>query len=622
MIVSPEHLIASVHENDRLQREFWMKIAVRSGKQIVGRYSTKEETMKNRWILWMMLGSLVLLLAACGGGTPTPQPYCDPANLTTVELLQPPDGDLFIIGSSQLQWAYASAACDPEGYRAEVSTDITFATDVYGATTTMPNSMGWPIPLTAGTTYYWRVRATVGTDEGPWSPVWSFTAVDACAAADLAAPAPLFPNEGHEFWYDAPTYEWNYPVITCAPEGYHLEVSTDAAFGTTLIDIADNDPSTMRVPTGNYTDCTVYYWRVAGRVSGVDGPFSDPQSFYINGGGNCPVQTCPMTGLLAPDAISPGGYQVITATAVTLTWDYPGFCEPEGYAIRLGTAYDLDGLPLLGGTGIGQTWLASGLQPGTQYYWDVAAIVPPALGPFSSHNSFFVGPQCGSSAELGVPDIISPINGEEINALYAWLHYQATSFGCIPDGWALDLQTDPNFGGTNLLQTFNFPATTVITDELADCTTYYWRVAAIQDGVQGPWSATGSFFTNDAGNCAVSFIPEIPYLVEALIDIPCYQGPDYAYDILGYFLAGETSALYAQDLAEEWFVIENPDNAGTNCWVLQTEVETQGDLAELPRWEAPDLRVCTRDAPQELCEELGGVYYPAGRTTAAYCECP
>jgi len=577
--------------------------------------------MKTRWFLWIVLGLLMVLLSACGGGTP--QPYCDPASLTTVDLLQPPDGDLFVIGSSELQWAYASAACNPEGYRAEVSTDSTFATGVLGATTTMPNSMGWPIPLTAGTTYYWRVRATVGTDEGPWSPVWSFTAVNACTANDLAAPAPLFPYEGQQFWYDAPAYQWNYPVITCAPEGYHLQVSTDSGFNTTIVDSTDNDPSMMRIPTVNYADCTVHYWRVAGRVNGVDGPFSDTHSFYVNVAGQCPTITCPMTGLLAPDAIGPGGYQIISSTTVDLTWDYPGYCEPEGYAIRLGTAYDLDGLPLQGGTGIGETWQVSGLQPGTQYWWDVAAIVPPALGPFSSPNSFFVGPQCASSAELGVPDLISPINGVEVNAPFAWLHYQATSFGCIPDGWALDLQTDPNFGGTNLLQSFDFPGTTVITDELNDCTTYFWRVAAIQDNVQGPWSATGSFFTNDAGNCAVSFIPEIPhYYVEALIDIPCYQGPGYAFDILGYLLQGETSALFAQDLSEAWFVIDNPDNEGTTCWVPQADVETEADLDDLPHWEGPDLRVCTRGASEELCEELGGIYHSGGRTTAAYCECP
>jgi len=574
--------------------------------------------MKTRWFLWIMLGSLMVLLSACGGGTP--QPYCDPANLTIVDLLQPPDGDLFVIGSSELQWAYASAACNPEGYRAEVSTDSTFATGVFGATTTMPNSMGWPIPLTAGTTYYWRVRATVGTDEGPWSPVWSFTAVDACTANDLAAPAPLFPYEGQQFWYDAPAYQWNYPVITCAPEGYHLQVSTDAGFNTTIVDSTDNDPSMMRIPTVNYVDCTVHYWRVAGRVNGVDGPFSDTNSFFINVVGQCPTITCPMSGLLAPDALGPGGYQVISSTTVDLTWDYPGYCEPEGYAIRLGTSYGLDGLPLQGGTGIGESLTVSGLQPGTQYWWDVAAIVPPALGPFSSQNTFLVGPQCGSSAELGVPDLISPINGEEVNANFAWLHYQATSFGCIPDGWALDLQTDPNFGGTNLLQSFNFPGTTVITEELNDCTTYYWRAAAIQDGMQGPWSAIGNFFTNDSGLCAVSMIPDL-YL-EPIFDLPCYFGPGPQYDIEGYFLTGEISPVYAMDLAEAWFVIENPDALGSTCWVPEDGVEASGDTSMLPRWEAPDMRVCTRGSSEALCVELGGVYHPAVRTTAAYCECP
>ncbi|MGD8604644.1 MAG: fibronectin type III domain-containing protein [Anaerolineales bacterium] len=577
--------------------------------------------MKTRWLIVLAFG-LLFLLVGCGGGTP--EPYCDPASLASVNLVDPVDGGQFILGQSELQWAYASSTCDPEGYRAEVSTDSTFATGVLGATTTYPNSMGWPIPLTAGTTYYWRVRATVGSAEGPWSQVHSFHVVLPCDVSALVAPDPLFPDEGHEFWYDAPSYQWLYPDPACSPEGYHLEVSSDPAFGTLDIDLADDDPSTLRVPTANLTNCTVYYWRVAGRVGGVDGPFSSPLSFYVNVVGNCPTNPCPMTGLLAPDPVDPNQYEVVTSLTPTLTWDYPGFCEPEGYALRLGTSHDLSGLPLQGGTGIGESWTTASLQPGTQYWWDVAAIVPPAMGPFSSARTFLTGPECASSSALGVPEILSPINGEEVNSLFAWLHYQATPFGCIPDGWALDLQTDSNFAGTNLLGTYNFPGTTVITDELADCTTYYWRVAAVQDNVQGAWSNTGSFFTNDAGNCAVSYIPEFPMAVP-LIDIPCYAGPGIQYDIRGYFLTGDTAPVFAQSLAGDWLVIENPDAIGTNCWVLGENVETEGDVAQLPRWEGPDLQMCTRSLSQDLCEEMGGIYHPPSRITAytpGWCECP
>jgi len=574
--------------------------------------------MNRKWIWLLGCGLLLLALAACGGGTP--QTYCDPATLVSVNLVQPMDGGLFILGSSELQWQYASADCNPEGYRAEISTDNTFATGVFGATTTMPNSMGWPIPLTQGTTYYWRVRATVGATEGPWSPIRSFTVVSACTLSDLAVPVPLFPEEGHEFWFDAPAYQWIYPGSACAAEGYHLQVSDDPAFSTLEVDLADNDPSTMRIPTVNLANCSAHYWRVAGRAGGVDGPFSDPVSFYINVGGACVPTPCPMTGLLAPDPIGPGSYEIVPSLNPTLSWDYPGYCEPEGYAIRIGTAYQLDGLPLQGGIGTGDSWTTGTMQPGTQYWWDVAAIVPPSLGPFSSQMTFFTGPECASSGELGVPDIISPINGEEIDSLFAWLHYQATSFGCIPDGWALDLQTDPAFGGTNLLASYNFPATTVITDELNDCTTYYWRVAAIQDGVQGPWSATGNFFTNDSGLCAVSIIPDLH--LEAIFDLPCYFGPGPQYDIEGYFLTGEIAPVYAMDLSEAWFVIENPDALGSTCWVPENGVEASGEVSALPRWEAPDMRVCTRGSSEALCVELGGVYHPGGRTTAAYCECP
>ena len=110
-----------------------------------------------------------------------------------------------------------------------------------------------------------------------------------------------------------------------------------------------------------------------------------------------------------------------------------------------------------------------------------------------------------------------------------------------------------------------------------------------------------------------------------LIDIPCYAGPGLQFDIQGYFLMGETAPVFAQSLAGDWLVIENPDSIGTNCWVLLEDVQTEGDIAVLPRWEGPDLLICTRGLAQELCEELGGTYHPSSGTTTyipGWCECP
>lgn len=564
----------------------------------------------------------------CGGGAAPV--YCDPASLTAPVLSQPVDGGTFVPGSSTLHWYYPGGTCEPEGYIAEVSTTSDFSSDVQGATTTWPNSVGWPLTVNPGTTYYWRVRPFVGSTQGPWSSVWSFNGVNVCAAADLVAPDPLFPEDGHVFGYDAPSYQWNYFDPSCEPEGYHLQVATDPAFSSTslVLDKADWDPSTLWTPTEPYfTDCTVYYWRVAAWEHGVDGPFSDARSFYINFAGACPSFSCPMAGLLAPDAGDPSHYQIITTLTPDLNWDYPAFCDPDGYAVRISTEHDLSGAILQGGVGLTDSWTTPALDPAEQYWWDVAAIVPPAMGSFSSKQTFFTGPECASSAELGAPELLSPINGAQVHSEFAELHYTASFFGCIPDGYSVDLQTDPAFAGPSLLGIYMLPGTTVITDQLQDCTTYYWRVAAIQDGVTGPYSGSGEFYANVSGTCIEPF--PIPLSARAIRDLPCRSGPGFNYDILGYFVEGEESPIHAQNPGETYWVIDNPDVVAGLCWVLQEDSEVSGDTADVPFWSddellepvQPESPSCRRGLNRDQCSEAGGTWVESA-AAAGYCDCP
>ena len=581
-----------------------------------------------KMFLFLIMFLAAVLISACGGGT-TPT-YCDPNTLAAPMLSLPVDGGTFIPGSDHLQWYYPDGSCEVEGYRAEVSPYSDFSADVLGASTTWPNSVGWPLPISPGTTYYWRVRPFVGSVDGPWSVVWSFNGISACAAADLVAPEPVFPLTGQEFWYDAPSYQWGYTGVNCEPEGYHLQVATDAAFGSIVLDKQEYDPSKLWTPTEPYlTDCTIFYWRVAAMEGGVDGPFSDVNSYYVNTAGACPSIPCPMAGLSAPESEDPSGYEIVSSLTPTLTWDYPEYCDPDGYALRIGSDIDLSSEPLQGGVGLVDNWTTPALEPATQYWWDVAAIVPPALGPFSQHQTFFTGPECASSADMGVPELIYPINGDQVHSEYAWLHYSANAFGCIPDGYAADLQTDSAFGGTNLLGTYMFPATNIITDPLEDCTTYYWRIAAIQDSVTGPYSVTGEFFTNYSGTCMQPFLP--PLSVIAIRDLACMAGPGYSYEILGYLVTGEESPIHAQNLGETYWVVDNPDTVAGLCWVLQEGVEPTGDTGEVGYWsddellegdDKPESPSCRRDMNRSQCNAADGTYHAESPAAGAWCECP
>lgn len=580
--------------------------------------------MRRNPILLFLLPLSVLLLGACAGGV-TPA-YCDPATLAPPLLTQPPDGGNYVLYTSHLLWSYPDGTCEPEGYKVEVNTASDFSGTTLGASTTMPNSFGWPIPLTPGTTYYWRVRATVGTSEGPWSDVWSFNALPACELSALVPPTPLFPSEGHEFMLDAPSYQWSYPDTACAPAGYHLQVSSDPAFTTIGLDMREENPETLWTPPAGTSlgDCMTWYWRVAAIDGGSDGPWSDPVSFSINVAGACPVVACELEDLVAPDPVAPAHYGIVNTLTPVLEWNYPGSCEPGSYAIRLSDVFDMSDTSLFGGTGTPDTSWAPGvpLEPATQYWWQVAGWIGTSTGPFSPKQTFFTGPECASVAETGAPDLISPADGATITEEHAWLHYSHSSAGCLPDGYFADLQTVPDFSGTNELGEFHIPGTNIITEALDDCTTYYWRIAAIQDGVQGPLSETRSFYTNFEGTC-----PSTPFRPQAraIKDLICRLGPGPQYDIAGYFLTEEVSPIHAQDLRHEWWVIENLDNPGQLCWVLKEGVEPQGDTSGVPMWNAPHEEApapqCRRDLSQAACVAAGGKWVPQV-TNPGYCECP
>ncbi len=587
--------------------------------------------MRRTLILTIALLLAALALGACapgptGGGVPGP--YCDPSTLVPPQLIEPNDGGIFVLYTSHLFWAYPDATCEPEGYRAEVNTASDFSGTMIGATTTMPNSFGWPIPLNPNTTYFWRVRATVGATEGPWSATWSFNAQPTCELSTLVAPTPLWPSEGYEFMFDAPGYQWNYPDTSCVPAGYHLQVSSNLAFTTIGLDMRDENPEMIWPPPAGTSlgDCLTWYWRVAAIDGGADGPWSDPASFSINVGGACPVVPCALEDLVAPDPVAPAHYSIVNTLTPSLQWAYPGSCEPGSYAIRLSDVFDMSNTSLFGGTGTPATSWGPGvpLEPATQYWWQVAGWIGISTGPFSPKQTFFTGPECASISETGAPDLLSPGDGATITEDHAWLHYSHSSTGCLPDGYFADLQTVPDFSGTNELGEFHIPATNIITEALSDCTMYYWRMAAIQDSTHGPLSETYSFFTNFEGTCPLS--PFQPF-AKAIEDLICRFGPRPQSEIRGYFLTGEESPIHAQDLRHEWWVIENPDNPVEFCWVLQKGVEPQGDTSGVPMWNATEeddpAPQCHRDLNQTDCIAAGGewkvVLAAAGKD---YCECP
>jgi hypothetical protein len=96
----------------------------------------------------------------------------------------------------------------------------------------------------------------------------------------------------------------------------------------------------------------------------------------------------------------------------------------------------------------------------------------------------------------------SPENGVTVNSLTPLFEWENSQGSCEPQEFSIDLALDSTFTEVILSDTTDgpYPGWTS-TIELLDCTTYFWRVAPIVDGVRGEYSETHEFNVDVSGAC-------------------------------------------------------------------------------------------------------------------------
>ncbi len=193
------------------------------------------------------------------------------------------------------------------------------------------------------------------------------------------------------------------------------------------------------------------------------------------------------------------------------------------------------------------------LQPATQYWWHVFSTYQGALSGTSNYASFYTEPECTSQSQLIAPVIIYPKNGASVDTLTPTFNYIPGTPGCIPDHYFIDLQTDQNFQGVTLLGALAFPTTVVGPSiPLSDCTMYYLKVAAVQDGNTGPYSNIHRFYVNEQGTCFPSPIGKVNQ------NVFCKIGPDW--DISSYlFENGDTVMVVGRNANSSQIQVLVPD---------------------------------------------------------------
>jgi hypothetical protein len=238
--------------------------------------------------------------------------------------------------------------------------------------------------------------------------------------------------------------------------------------------------------------------------------------------------TCTPDDLVAPTLTSPDHFAVYGAYATTdslppefFQWEFPSDCTPEFFTLKFSPS------PHFGTMRTGMTegelsWPPADpslaelpLEPATMYYWNVRAWTDGVAGPESAPQSFFTEPFCGrlegDEDALSAPELISPEPNEIIDELHTELQFSMSESECLPTGYFVRLGTDPSFSSLSSLVRLSYPGTSLISSELEDCTTYYWRVVPfitnyIFGDFPGPYSETRAFNTRRSEACLRSLV--------------------------------------------------------------------------------------------------------------------
>jgi hypothetical protein len=113
--------------------------------------------------------------------------------LATPTLVSPANNETNVIVTPQLLWNVVPAANE---YEYQYSTDDSFATYIGSTTQSTAISIG---TLDNNTVYYWRVKATDGTQFSDWSETWSFTTEnDVGVNSSSSSYVRIFPNPAND----------------------------------------------------------------------------------------------------------------------------------------------------------------------------------------------------------------------------------------------------------------------------------------------------------------------------------------------------------------------------------------------------------------------------------------
>jgi hypothetical protein len=384
-------------------------------------------------------------------------------------LLAPANGSTGTSTGLTLSWESLTEATS---YELNVATASDFSNSVVaqsGITQTQYVLQG----LVAGSTYFWRVRGSNDGGTGSWSTTFSFTTQSAGPSIPRT-PGLLSPASGATDVAPGLTLTWE--TITEATS-YDLDVATSTDFSSPAVTLSGITEA--RYAVQGLDNGAKYYWRVRGRNVAGAGAWSVVFSFTTS-----VVVAIPR----APSLLSPPSGTTEMPLAVTLSWEYS--TDASSYLIQVATSQDFAS-PLIAQSGItGTNYSLRNLAYNTTYYWRLRATNSAGTGDWSQKFLFT------TAAETVIPTLppvvlAAPGAGATGLSTNPTLGWNAIS-GAI--SYMLQVGEEPTFA-TPAVDLNGLTGTSRRLDGLKTGTTYYWRVAGFQVGMNSAWSSVQSFST-------------------------------------------------------------------------------------------------------------------------------
>lgn len=426
--------------------------------------------------------------------------------------------------TSQIFRWQASSGTSPITYEFQVSTDVGFTSLVSDITDI--SGEFYSLSLSAGTPYYWRVKAVNIIGSSNWSATWSFTTGTAPVAPSL-----LSPSSGAQNAALAPDFSWTTSIGT-QPITYTVEVDAENTFADPKVISVGSIYDTAFNPGAVLSQNTLYYWRVmASNLIGTSS-WSSTYSFTTGTMPSVPALVLPLD--LATDISVPAA----------LEWNASTGSPSITYTVQV------DDDSLFGSPEYNQGYISttdfsvSSLDAAGTYYWRVKA--KNDIG----ESSWAVARAFSTSSDASVPStpvMSSPANNTYGISLAPVLLWQAST-GTTPITYRVQVSSDASFV---LPSEYVSSLTWQELGSLSYETIYYWRVRAENAIGNSSWASTYLFTTitestappdsgsSDTGGTITGEAPDAPVL-----SMPSNGSEDLDINVdFGWFNSNGTSPI-------------------------------------------------------------------------------